>query len=215
MTHIRICCPVYDLATWDESLGKACTNSLRGKVSPDEFTYDVKVSRSSIIAEGRNVVINDDRENKLIHQKLDPLVSHWLFVDHDCGFTKDNILQLLRHKKDVISGAYRPKDKPERFVAGYCADNGRVTNYVASTQKGLIEIDWCGGGFLMFTREALERMTYPWFWYGLEQYGNRMLTVGEDVYACLNARKNLLTIWMDCDCLLNHEANRCYKCSSE
>jgi hypothetical protein len=206
MLHVKICVPVYDLATWDASLAKSCVETLKGNCT--EFTYEAKIARSSIISEGRNILINDNKEDQRIKQTLDPKISHWLFVDHDVGFTKENILQLLRHEKDVISGAYRPKDKPERFVAGYCSEEGRVTNYVASSQRGLIEIDWAGGGFLMFTRKALEKMTYPWFWHDLIPYGNRVMTVGEDVYACINARKQLLTIWMDCDCVVNHEGNR-------
>jgi hypothetical protein len=195
------------MATWEGSIAKACIAELK-KDKDLGFIYEANIARSSIISEGRNVLISIDPTDQRIHQTLDPSITHWLFIDHDVGFTKQNILQLLSHKKDIITGAYRPKDGPERFVAGYCAESGRVTTYVPSSQTGLVEINWCGGGFLMVTREALERMQYPFFWHGLEQYGNRMLTVGEDVYFCLNARKNLLTVWMDCDCLLNHEANR-------
>ena len=201
---IKICCPVYDMKIWEQSLARACVMSLQST----DFSYTYAVARTAIIAEGRNTLITENIEAQAIKQKLNKEYTHWLFVDHDCGFTVDNIRQLLNHDKDIISGAYRPKDKPERFVAGFCEDSGKIMDYCPAQDMGLVQVDWAGAGFLLCKRGALERMSYPYFWYGLRIYGNRALTVGEDVFFCLNARKELMTIYLDTNCVLNHEVNR-------
>jgi hypothetical protein len=173
---------------------------------PFDFIYST--ARTTIIEEGRNMLITEDENNQAIKQKLNPIFTHWLFVDHDCGFIPEHIENLLRHDKDIVSGAYRPKDRPERFVAGYCDDHGKIMDYVKADDVGLISVDWAGGGFLLCKREALEKMDYPYWWKGLHRYGNRIMTVGDDVYFCLNARNNLIQIFMDTSTILNHESNR-------
>jgi hypothetical protein len=204
---IKICCPVYDMQTWDQSLARACSETM--KLEPSlPFQFSVNVARTTIIEEGRNMLITEDAESQALKQKLNPAFTHWLFIDHDVGFTKTHIIQLLNHDKDIVSGAYRPKDRPERFVAGYCNDDGKIMDYAPALDKGLIPIDWAGGGFLLCKREALEKMDYPFFWKSVHIYGNRALTIGEDVYMCLNARRNLVSIFLDTGCVLNHESNR-------
>lgn len=204
--YIKICCPCYDLQAWQESIACACVESM--KKESLSFTFEAAVGCSSIIEEGRNALISSDKTNQMIHQTLNKKFTHWLFIDHDVGFTSGQIKQLVGRNVDIVSGAYRPKDKPEQFVAGYCSDIGRVSDYIPAIPQGLIEIDWCGAGCLLCTRHALEKMEYPWFWKTVHKYGNRMMTQGEDVYFCMNARNQLLTVYLDTDCILNHEANR-------
>lgn len=204
--NIKICCPIYDTMTWDQSLARACVMSM--SLTPQPFDFFYAVARSTIIEEGRNLLITEDEDAQAIKQKLNPKYSHWLFIDHDVGFVADHIIQLLNHNKDVVSGAYRPKDKPERFVAGYCDDSGKIMDYAPAIDTGLIQVDWTGAGFLLCKREALEKMDYPFFWKSVHRYGNRALTVGEDLYFCLNARQNLVSIYLDTNTIINHEGNR-------
>jgi hypothetical protein len=196
---------VYDIRTWDESLAKACIATIKSK--EQAWDLDIAIQQGTIIEEARNAMIAVDG-CQAIHQKLDERYSHWLFIDHDVGFTADNISQLLSRGKDVISGAYRPKDKPEHYVAGMCDDYGRVTEYSLSTMTGLMSVDWVGAGFLLATRQALEKAEYPWYWKTVHYVGNRAIPVGEDVYFSLNLKKSLIDIWLDTDVILNHEANR-------
>lgn len=204
--HIKICCPVYSLDAWQESIAYACVETL--KKEKLNFSFDSVIACSSLIAEGRNLLINSDREDQRIKQTLDQSYTHWLFIDHDVGFTSSDINQLVGRNVNIVSGCYRPKDRTDRYVAGYCSDIGRVFDYVSAIKQGLIEIDWCGGGFVLVTKDALENMSYPWFWHDMKRYGNRMLVVGEDVFFCLNARKHLISIYLDTEVVLNHEGNR-------
>jgi len=202
---VKVCIPVYDIRTWDESLAKACIATIRGR----EQAWDLVmvIQQGTIIEQARNAMIASDK-CQTIRQKLDERYSHWLFVDHDIGFTATHIDKMIADDKGVVSGAYRPKDKPEHFVAGMCDDYGRVTEYALSTTIGLAPVDWVGAGFLLVKREALEKAEYPWYWKCVHYAGNRAIPVGEDVYFCLNLKKNLIDIWLDADVILNHEVNR-------
>jgi hypothetical protein len=202
---IKVCIPVYDIRTWDESLAKACIATIKSR----EQAWDlvVAIQQGTIIEEARNAMITGG-DCQAIHQTLDKRYSHWLFIDHDVGFTAKNIDQLLAHDKDVVSGAYRPKANPDNFVAGMCDEFGRVTEYSLSTVQGLMPVDWVGAGFLLVKREALEKSEYPWYWKTVHYAGNRAIPVGEDVYFCLNLKRNLIDIWLDADVILNHEVNR-------
>ena len=194
------------MQTWEKSIARACIETMKRQDKP--FDFETVIARSSIIEEGRNLLISENIENQMIRQKLNKKYSHFLFIDHDVGFTKENIEQLLTRDVDIVSGSYRPKHDPGQFVAGYCSDEGRITEYVSATDQGFIMVDWVGGGFVLCKREALETMDYPWFWKQAVKYGNRMMTVGEDVYFCLNARNHAIEVYLDTSCILNHEANR-------
>jgi hypothetical protein len=202
---IKVCIPVYDVRTWDESLARACIATIKNR----EQAWDlvVAIQQGTIIEQARNAMITTD-DCQAIRQTLDARYSHWLFIDHDVGFTASNIDKLLADDKDVVSGAYRPKDKPEHYVAGMCDDYGRVTEYAMSSTTGLASVDWVGAGFLLVKREALEKAEYPWYWKTVHYAGNRAIPVGEDVYFCLNLKRNLIDIWLDADVILNHEVNR-------
>jgi len=197
---------VYDIRTWDESLARACIDTIKSR----EQAWDlvIAIQQGTIIEEARNAMIVADKSAQAIYQKLDSKYTHWLFIDHDVGFTDKNIDALLAHDKDVISGAYRPKSNPDNYVGGMCDDYGRVSEYVTSSATGLMSVDWVGGGFLLVKREALEKSAFPWFWKCVYYLANRAICVGEDVYACLNFKRALLDVWLDCDVILNHEVNR-------
>ena len=202
---IKVCIPVYDIRTYDESLAKACIATIKNK--EQAWDLDIAIQQGTIIEEARNAMISADG-CQAIHQKLDERYSHWLFIDHDVGFTASDIDQLLSRGKGVVSGAYRPKHNPDNFVSGMCDDFGRVTEYSLSTVTGLMSVDWVGAGFLLVTRQALEKAEYPWYWKTVHYAGNRAIPVGEDVYFSLNLKRNLIDIWLDADVILNHEANR-------
>lgn len=207
---IKICSTVYDQSTWEESVAKASCAKITKEKSKLSFDFVVSIARTTIIEEGRNILINEDKDTQAIQQTLNKKYSHWLFVDHDVGFFPENIERLLSLDKQIISGCYRPKEFPERFVAGNCDKDGRIFDILdASTAySGVLKVGWVGAGFLLCKRSALEKMQYPWYWKGLKIYNNRVMTIGEDVYFCINAAKNDIDIIIDTNTILNHEANR-------
>lgn len=204
--NVKFCVPCYDVESWDRSLAKACYTTLCQTAW--SFNHAVAIQQGTIIEEARNLCITENRDNQATWQKLNSKYSHYLFLDHDIGFTGANVEQLLLHDADIIGGAYRPKHKPNQYVAGWCDDNGRITRYVTPDQTGLIQVGWVGGGFLLCKREALEVMRFPWFWKTVVYVSNRSMPIGEDIFFCVNAHESGLQVWLDADVILNHEATR-------
>ena len=121
--------------------------------------------------------------------------------------------KLLMHDVDIVSGAYRPKNDPYHFVAGWLDSNGRITRRATPNEgpddnHNLIRVDWAGGGFMLVKREALEKCRYPWFWKSVVYLSNRSMCIGEDVFACMNAKESGFQVWLDRSVILNHEGNR-------
>ena len=205
--HIKVCVPVYDIRTWDISLGKACYTTMC-KQTDLPFDLTIAVQQGTIIEEARNLLITESRDNQAIYQKFNQVYTHYLFLDHDIGFTYKDIIKLLEDNKEFVSGAYRPKQIPEQLVAGFFDSNGRVTRYAIPTDTGLQKVNWVGGGFILVRRETLEKMRYPYFWKKVVYLSNRAMCIGEDVFFCLNAQESGIDVWLDYDIHLNHEANR-------
>jgi hypothetical protein len=203
---IKFCVPCYDKESYDRSLARACYATICSQVR--SYNHTVAIQQGTIIEECRNLLINESKDNQALYQKLNSKYTHFLFTDHDNGWLPEHVDTLLKHDKDIIGGVYRPKNNPNQYVAGHCDDNGRIVSYITPDQKGLMEVDWLGGGFILCKREALERMRYPWFWKNVVTLSNRAMLVGEDVYFCINARDSGLTVWLDADVILNHESNR-------
>ena len=211
--YIKFCVPCYDMVTWENSIGKTSYSQLVMKreteTIPLPFDFHIGISQGTIIEHNRNVLIQPDESEQGIHQKLKAAYTHYLFLDHDVSWTYDNVMSVLNRKVDIVSGCYRPKENPDVFVAGYIDVHGRsIRNVKAIPNKGLLEVGWVGGGFLLLTKNAIETMEYPWFWKTIHKYNNRAMLIGEDFYMCMNAKNHLLSVYLDTDVICNHEQNR-------
>lgn len=106
--------------------------------------------------------------------------THLMFVDVDLGFNPDDILKMLWHDKDIVTGAYPIKDilwdrveknvhkgvettklleNSTRFVVNPVSDKEKRVK----VQNGAIAVHDAGTGFMLIKREAFERMfeAYP------------------------------------------------------
>ena len=216
--NINIVTPCYNEELYKVSSAKKSLDNL--KKTP--FSYSGHVAYGTRISTQRNALINN-RKSQLKHgQKLDKTYTHWLFVDSDINYTQENIIQLLVHDKDIISGAYVSKSNPENFEVWFTDKAGRNIKYVSSKSIGLNKVEGGTGlGFMLVKREALEKMEYPYFsefvvtytkegqykenWeYSDSNNGDIAEVFAEDIYFCKNARDNGLEIWLDCDCKVDH-----------
>lgn len=76
--------------------------------------------------------------------------SHLLFVDADIGFEPQAALRLLGSGRDVVGGAYPRKGRDAGFEVG--APLG------PATPDGFQPVSFVGGGFLLVSRTAAQRM---------------------------------------------------------
>jgi hypothetical protein len=113
----------------------------------------------------------------LVAQFLDdPASTHLLFIDADIGFEPDQVLRLIDCGADMCAAIYPIKridwDKVATALrAGRSNPSAAAFSYVFEVQDpnaviaqaGFVKVRFAGTGFLMITRQAVERMCahYP------------------------------------------------------
>jgi len=125
-------------------------------------------------------LINRARNNIVAKFMANPQFTHLIFLDVDLSFKKEDILKLLWHDKDVVTGSYPIKDinwdkvvanvnnnvdakdlsrKATRFVVNPV----RAGNNTIATDNGAISVHDAGTGFMCIKREVFEKMieAYP------------------------------------------------------
>lgn len=134
--------------------------------------FGVSTITDSLISRARNQLVAKFMANKVF--------THILFIDVDLAFNYEDIIKMLWHDKDIITGAYPIKDinwdkvtsyvnqgvpssdlskKSTRFVVNLVQD---ATNKV-KIENGALAIHDAGTGFMMIKREVFERLfaEYP------------------------------------------------------
>lgn len=104
-------------------------------------------ANSSLITQGRSKCVNFFINNT-DHEYL-------FFLDSDIGFNPEDVLKLLNHKVDIVSGAYPMKTIPIRYCVNIIQPEKR---------KGdLIKIEGNGMGFVIIHRNVFIKMAqnYP------------------------------------------------------
>lgn len=126
-------------------------------------------------------LINRARNNMVAKFLAHPEFTHLMFIDVDLGFTPEDILKLLWHDKEIVTGSYPIKDilwdkvvsnvnkgvpsdqlleKSLRFVVNAVKDKDNAT---VAVENGAIEIYDAGTGFMLIKRSVFEKMieSYP------------------------------------------------------
>ncbi|MGO9004192.1 MAG: hypothetical protein ACLQIQ_17470 [Beijerinckiaceae bacterium] len=159
--------------------------------------YGSQASFDAIVALlGHDSLITRSR-NTLVTQFLNtPAATHLMFIDADISFEPQHVQRMLAFDKDVVSGIYPLKvidwdnaalkrittgetfqTAPLLYVGTLCV--GEELEREGSFATGL----YCGGGFLLIKRQAIERMiaAYPESRYKrVHAYSNAK---GEDNYS--------------------------------
>lgn len=133
------------------------------------------------IATTSDSLINRARNQLVAKFLANPEMTHIMFIDVDLGFSPEDILKLLWHDKEVITGSYPIKDirwdkvcedakkgvpssellgRSMRFVVNPVKD---ATNLNLTVDKGAIKIHDAGTGFMLIKRSAFMKLieAYP------------------------------------------------------
>jgi GT2 family glycosyltransferase len=157
--------------------------------------------------------------------------SHLLFIDSDISWEPESIIRLLEANKDVVCGTYRKKtDERIEWADSLMADReSRKVNFeeYADGQR-LIEIAFCGGGFLMIRRSVFERLfkAHPElhfknsdalteeemeFCYNVFPIGiTNGILYGEDVGFCRLWQDLGEKVWLDPSIMLTHYGSKAF-----
>ena len=160
--------------------------------------FSVCTLSDSLISRARNQMVAKFMAN--------PEFTHIMFIDCDLAFLPDDIMKLLWHDKEVVTGAYPIKDinwkliadavkngtEPEdllemglRFVVNPVKD---VENNRIQVENGAISVYDAGTGFMLIKRETIEKLIaeYPHLKYR-DDTGGLTQEEGEWTYAFFNS----------------------------
>ena len=107
---------------------------------------------------------------------------HMLWIDSDQTFEPSDFGLLWEHRDiDIVSGWYRMKpgpgesfDENNKTACGYLRRQGvdprALTVGQIEKARGLIEVEYCGMGFMLIKQGVAESLEYPWFQGWVEKF---------------------------------------------
>jgi len=117
-------------------------------------------------AYGHSVAIN---WNTIAKQFLEIPHMEWLLLLEDDHIPPpDVIAKLLSRNVDIVSALYLQRRIPfPPIMFDKVDEDGKIHHRMLKKgEEGLVEVEACGGGCLMIRRRVLERMTFPYWYYG-------------------------------------------------
>ncbi|MBS2020476.1 MAG: hypothetical protein JST00_46900 [Deltaproteobacteria bacterium] len=138
---------------------------------------------------------------------------YMLWIDSDVVFRFEDFQALLAHKVDMVAGLYLMADGA-RFAAvrhmdeTAFKDRGEfefLTPAETAKQDGLMQVDYCGFGFVLVRRGVFERLEYPWFRPLYVEIGHCSDFTSEDVGFCMMAKRAGIPMLVDPKVVVGHE----------
>lgn len=169
------------------SLDRLVAASIKGGV-------DIHICKTfgSLIAGNRNSIAKE-----AIQRNDDYL----LFIDSDMVFDGDFLLDLLKRKRDIVSGLCVSRRPPYRPVAKVLHPDGRYF-----PRNGLDEgrffsdLDAVGTAFVLIKTDVFRKIEPPWF--AMPPYMGGIM--GEDVYFCKKAKEVGYDVCVDTSIIVGH-----------
>jgi len=179
-----------------------CTPVYRGDsdISP-ETRATVRALRDAGLARPEWVIqpgplVFDNRNKTIVAALKIGEWSHVLFLDADIAMPRavEDVRRMLDRSKDIVCGPYtmRCEVGAERICA---ARYGK--GHVAPGASGLHAVDWAGGGCMLISRAAIDKLGPLWFRHEFIKDGSDQST--EDVGFCMHAKREGYEVWLDCD----------------
>ncbi len=167
---IETWCPMFGLPCYDRQLTEPFFMSFVKTVM-----YCKEIGMKFAVSTITDSLINRARNNLVAKFMANPKFTHLIFIDVDLEFRSEDILKMLWHDKDVITGCYPIKDinwekvakmskegvpsqdllkKATRFVVNPKPnDQGRI-----EVKDGALAIYDAGTGFMCIKREVFEKL---------------------------------------------------------
>jgi len=196
---IKVCIPFY-------SEFEDTKSGLHDLINISDHEFFVEPRQGVLVGNMRNKMVSSGSQKKI--QKVEGFDAY-LFIDSDITFDAHQVLKLIGHDKDIVTGVYRTQ-KEDKYEAGlfYPAIPGAVMTRYNMATRGMQRVDFCGAGFLLVKREVFENMEYPWFRHHMVTNNGDQEEAGEDYGFCINARRSGFEIWADFDCVVGHRIRK-------
>jgi len=144
---------------------------------------------------GSGVLIYQNRNFAISNGGIE-LCSHVLCLDCDIEITSEQVVALIRHDVDIVSGAYLARGHTKKL----CANSIDTPGFLDCNSTGLIQCGMVGAGALLVKSDCMRKlMPYPFRHEIVDG-----VPTGEDTGFCLHAMRNGYIIWVDADCKVKH-----------
>jgi hypothetical protein len=168
-------CPMFGLPCYDRSLTEPFFMSFMKTVM-----YLKEINCKFAVSTITDSLINRARNNLVAKFMANPQFTHLIFLDVDLAFRPEDIVKLLWHDKEIVTGSYPIKDinwdkvvenvnkgvsaeelakKSTRFVVNPV----KAGNNTIETDNGAIAVHDAGTGFMCIKRSVIEKLieAYP------------------------------------------------------
>jgi hypothetical protein len=147
--------------------------------------------------------------NVILKEAIKQGFTHVLFIDDDMTFPDDAAVKMLEHDVDICTGVAFQRGKPHAPCM-FLASPDKEFYPVPVINQGLVEIDACGGYFLLIKLEAIKNMKEPYFKWGDTDLGYCMNDggIGEDIYFGAKAKMSGAKVYCDSDIDITHIGER-------
>lgn len=145
----------------------------------------------------------DQLRNSIADLALD--YDYLFSVDSDIIVPVDALERMLAADVDMISGLYVQRRLDSQILEIYKqTSNGGVVNMLVSEieNQGLVEIAACGFGCVLIKSAVIQQLNAPRFFY--QSAIDHAHTVSEDVYFCMQLKKQGVRIWADSNIRCDH-----------
>lgn len=152
------------------------------------------------------------KNQKPFNGKVD--YDYLMWIDSDIVYSPKQVIQLISHKKDVVSGLYLMEGGKQFATVEHCDNkwfkkNGSykfLTPQDIENKDNLIQVDYTGFGFLLIKKGVFESLEYPWFKPTIMDIGDNIIDMAsEDASFCFKIREKGYNIYIDPTVKVGHE----------
>lgn len=168
--------------------------------------YSISNGVNVVIAKTYGSIIPMNR-NKLIAKAIENDADYVLLIDSDMVFGEDSLVQLLKHKRDIVSALCVAKTPPFNPVAKVLNKDGGYT-IRAGLDEGRFysDIDMVGAAYLLIKIDVFSKIKKPYF--AMPEFMDSIM--GEDVYFCRKAKEVGYDICIDTSLVVGHIGEAIY-----
>lgn len=180
-----------------------------------KIRYMISRKYSPVVYFSRTMCLGGDvlrgPKQKPFNGQLD--YTHLMWIDSDVLFKPEQIMTLLNHDKNIVSGVYMMADMKyfatvENWDEEYFKKYGAfqfLTEENIRNKKDLMEVDYTGFGFILIKRGVFESLDYPWFQPKFYDFGTCRDFSSEDASFCKMIKEKGYKIYIDPTIRVGHE----------
>lgn len=208
--HIIFCLPAQKISPqWFH-----CWNETVRLLQSNNITFGYSMNYDPVIHFCRNKILGADTLRGIKQKPWDNKVAYdyQIWIDSDIVWNPDDILKLINHDKDIVTGCYLMSDNKHFALVENCNYDDLLSNgsfkfldrETFAEKKDLFKINYTGLGFVCIKNGVIESLDYPWFHSRLVKTEDISEFTSEDVGFCWSLLEKGYEIYADPSIVTGH-----------